>query len=80
MFSEWLQWLGMCYVGCIIVEEYYISHYCYFSAVTSPSVATGQDNEIPALEDITNEEVEVASAGGSKETTPKGTKLKVPQK
>ena len=80
MFLEWLQWLEMCYVGCIIVEEYYISYYCYSSAVTSPSVATGQSSEIPALEDITNEEVEQASAGRSKETTPKGTKLKVPQK
>ena len=80
MFSESLQWLGMCYVGRIIVEEYYISHYCYFSAVTSPSVVTGQDSGIPALEDITNEEVEAASAGGSKETTPKEVKLKVPQK
>ena len=70
----------MCYVGCIIVEEYYISHYCHFSTVMSPSVATGQDSEILALEDITYKEVEVASAGGSKETTPKGVKLKVPRK
>ena len=70
----------MCYVGSIFVEECYISYYCYFSAVSSPNVATGQDSEIPALEDITNEEVEAAPAGGSKETTPKGTKLKVPQK
>ena len=75
MFLEWLQWLGMCYVGCIIVEEYYMSHYCYFSEVTSPSVVTDQGSEIPALEDITDEEVEVASAGGSK-----GAKLKVPRK
>ena len=80
MFSESLQWLGMCYVGCIIVEEYYISHYCYFSAMMSPSVVTGQDSGIPALEDITDEEVEAASAGRSKETTPKDAKLKVPQK
>ena len=80
MFSDWLQWQGMCYVGCIIVEEYHISHYCYFSAVMQPSVATGQGSEIPALEDITDEEVEQVSAGRSKETTPKGTKLKVPQK
>ena len=80
MFLEWLQWLGMCYVGCTIVEEYYISHYCYFSAVMSPSVATSQDSEIPALEYITNEEVEAAPAGISKETTPKGVKLKVPRK
>ena len=70
----------MCYVGCIIVEEYHISHYCYFSAVTSPSVATGQGSEILALEDITDQKVEQASAGGSKEATPKGTKLKLPQK
>ena len=68
----------MCYVGCIIVEEYHIFYYCYFSAVTSPSVATGQGSEILALEDITNKEVEQASAGGSKEATPKGMKLKVP--
>ena len=70
----------MCYVGCIFVEECYISYYCYFSAVSSPNVVTGQDSEIPALEDITDEEVEAAPAGGSKETTPKGMKLKVPQK
>ena len=77
MFLEWLEWLGMCYIGCIIVEKYYISHYCFFSAVTSPSVVAGQDSEIPALEDITDEKVEVASASGSKETR-KGAKLKVP--
>ena len=70
----------MCYVDRIIVEEYYIFHYCCFSAVTSPSVVTGEDSGIPALEDITNEEVEAASADGSKETTPKETKLKVPRK
>ena len=80
MFLEWLQWLGICFAGCTTIEEYYIPHYCYLSTVMSPSVATGQDSEIPALEDITNEEVEQASAGGSKETTPKGAKLKVPQK
>ena len=67
------------YVGYIIVEEYHISHSCYFSAVTSPSVATCQGSEILALEDITDEEVEQASAGGSKEATPKRMKLKVPQ-
>ena len=70
----------MCYVGCIIVEECYISHYCYFSAVMSPSVATGQGSEILTLEGITDKEVEQTSAGGSKEATPKGTKLKVPRK
>ena len=70
----------MCYVHRIIVEEYYISHYCYFSAVMSPSVVTGQDSGIPALEDITDEEVEAASAGRSKETTLKEAKLKVSQK
>ena len=80
MFSESLQWLGMCYVGRIIVEEYYIFHYCYFSVVMPPSVVTGQDSGIPVLEDITDEEVEVASAGRSKETTPKEMKLKVPRK
>ena len=70
----------MCCIGYIFVKECYISYYCYFSAVSSPNVATGQVSEIPALEDITDEEVEVAPAGGSKETTPKGTKLKVPRK
>ena len=48
--------------------------------MSSPNVATGQDSEILALEDITDEEVEAASASRSKETTPKGTKLKVPRK
>ena len=70
----------MYYVGHIIVEEYYISHYCYFSSMTLPNVVTGQDSGIPTLEDITKEEVEVASAGRSKGTTLKEAKLKVPRK
>ena len=57
-----------------------MSYFCYFSATMSPSIATGQESEVPALEDISEEEVEVVSAGGSKETTPKGAKLKVPRK
>ena len=68
----------MCYVGYIFVKECYISYYCHVSAVSPPNVATGQASEILALEDITNEEVEAAPAGRSKETTPKGMKLKVP--
>ena len=67
-----LRWLHF------FVKECYISYYCYFSAVSSPNVATGQVSEILALEDITDEEVEAALASGSKETTPKGMKLKVP--
>ena len=42
-------------------------------------VAIG-DVEIPVLEDITDEEVEVMSASESKEATPKQSKLKVPRK
>ena len=48
--------------------------------MASPNVAAGQDSEIPALEDISEEEVETAHAGKSKETTPKVAKLKVPRK
>ena len=44
-----------------------------------PSVAIG-DAEIPALEDVTDEEVEVMSASESKEATSRQSKLKVPQK
>ena len=54
--------------------------FCYFSAKTSPSVGIDKDSEVPALEDITDEEVEAASAGGSKDTAPKEAKLKVPRK
>ena len=39
------------------------------------SVAIG-DAEVPVLEDITDEEVEVTSASESKEATPKQSKLK----
>ena len=48
--------------------------------MTPPSVVAGEDSGIPVLEDVTDEEVEVASAGRSKETTPKVAKLKVPRK
>ena len=48
--------------------------------MASPNVAAGQDSEILPLEDILEEEVEMAHAGKSKEKTPKVVKLKVPQK
>ena len=48
--------------------------------MASPNVAAGQDSEILTLEDISEEEVDTACAGKSKETTPKVAKLKVPQK
>ena len=48
--------------------------------MVSPNVAAGQDSKILALEDISEEEVETACAGKSKEMTPKVAKLKVPQK
>ena len=38
------------------------------------------DAEIPVLEDVTDEEVEVMSASESKESTLKQSKLKVPPK
>ena len=39
-----------------------------------------EDAEIPVLENITDEEVEVMSASESKEATLKESKLKVPRK
>ena len=48
--------------------------------MASPNVAAGQDSKIPVLEDISEEEVEMARAGKSKEMTPKVAKLKVPRK
>ena len=54
--------------------------YCCFSIEMQPSMATGGDTGIPVLEDVTDEEAEVTSASDSKETTPRQTKLKVPQK
>ena len=45
-----------------------------------PSVATSGDAGIPVLEDIPDEEVEVTSASEGKESTPRPSKLKVPQK
>ena len=44
-----------------------------------PGVAIG-DAEIPVLENITDEEVELTSASECKEATPKQSKLKVPRK
>ena len=48
--------------------------------MASPNVAAEQFSEIQALEDISEEEVEMARAEKSKEMTPKVAKLKVPQK
>ena len=45
-----------------------------------PSMAIGGDAEVPVLEDITDEEVEVTSASKGKETTSRWSKLKVPRK
>ena len=44
-----------------------------------PDAATG-DTEIPVLENITDEEIEVTSADKSKEATSRQSKLKVPRK
>ena len=54
--------------------------YCCFSVEMQSSVAMGGDAGVPVLEDVTDEEAEVMSASESKETTPRQTKLKVPQK
>ena len=54
--------------------------YYYFSAMVSPNVTGEQVSEIPELEDISEEEVEMARAEKSKDMTPKVAKLKVPQK
>ena len=48
--------------------------------MASPDVTAEQDSEIPALEDISEEEVEMARVSKSKETTPKVAKLQVPRK
>ena len=53
--------------------------YYYFSATASPNVAA-EVSEIPALEDISEEEGETARAEKSKDMTPKVAKLKVPRK
>ena len=48
--------------------------------MTSPNVAAEQVSEIPALEDILEDEAEMACAQKSKDMTLKVAKLKVPQK
>ena len=63
----------------MVGEEYYIFHHCYFSTMTSPNV-TREVGEMLILEDITDEEMEAASADRSKESVPKEVKPKVPQK
>ena len=54
--------------------------YYYFSAMVSPNVSGKRVSEIPELEDVSEEEVEMARVEKSKDTTPKVAKLKVPQK
>ena len=54
-------------------------YFCGLS-VEMQSGATMRDTEIPALEYMTDEEAEGMSASGSKKSTPKQSKLKVPQK
>ena len=71
--------LEICYIGYIIFEEYYMVYY-YFSAMVSPNVSGEQVSEIPELEDILEEEVEMTHAEKSKDMTPKVAKLKVPRK
>ena len=60
-------------------EEHYMVYY-YFSAMVSPNVSGEQVSKIPELEDISEEEAEMACAEKSKDMTPKLAKLKVPQK
>ena len=78
MFPSWLKRLKTCYVGCIIFEEYYMVYY-YFNGMVSPNVSGEQVSEIPELEDISEEEAEMARAEKSKDTTLKVARLKVPQ-
>ena len=54
--------------------------YYYFSGMVSPNVSGKQVSEIPELEDILEEEAEMAHAEKSKDTTLKVAKLKVLQK
>ena len=60
-------------------EEHYMVYY-YFSAMVSPNVSGEQVSKIPELEDVSEEEAEMACAEKSKDTTLKVAKLKVPQK
>ena len=53
--------------------------YYYFSATVSPNVAA-EVSEILALDNISEEEGEMARAKKSQDTTPKVAKLKVPWK
>ena len=46
--------------------------------MASPDVAAEQASKIPALEDISEDQVEMARVSKSKETTPKVAKLQVP--
>ena len=48
-------------------------------SVEMQSSATMKDVEIPVLEDVTDEEAEGMSASGSKKSTQKKSKLKVPR-
>ena len=61
----------------LFLEEYYMV-YDYFSAMVSSNVSAEQVSEIPELEDILEEEAEMAHVEKSKDTTPKVAKLKVP--
>ena len=54
--------------------------YYYFSGMMSPNVSGEQVSEILELEDISEEEVEMAHAEKSKDMTRKVAKLKVPRK
>ena len=49
--------------------------YYYFSAIASPDVAGEQVSEIPELEDISEEEAEMARAEKSKRYNSKGGKV-----
>ena len=69
----------------VLCQSHYLKMnctFCYycFSVEMQPRAAMVGDTGIPVLEDITNEEAEVMLASESKETTPRQTKLKVPQK
>ena len=63
----------------LIIYRSIVHLFSGFSVEMQSGVAI-RDVEIPVLEDVTDEEVEVMSASESKEATPKESKLKVPQK
>ena len=64
---------------CLLHLSKIIYIFNLFSVGVPPTTAAGAMPEIPKLEDISEEDEKILSAGGSKETVPPKSKLKVPR-